>query len=654
MRRLLGIIIFSLLFSGSAYTEEINYEWFKTQTKHKSANGLILEDRFKNFLKENIPSTNVYLGMNKGKEKVPLLESYLQVLGGPPNEIIYKNDKRYIFTSACRHQSCPEKGVLFVDTEKEHIIGLIRHSFFNDTKFTSDEDFLIFSKNHKSFHEIPLIFIEMVKDWIVSELKIKLPSKVRFIGSENKIIDVPVYKFMTGDIQLAECEGTDFKKHKNCKGFSENENFTDYVIKKYGEKYGENIWTRNYFGAFGDDPGKYEGKGAFIWYRDGKSYATYLGSFLDSESHGKGNIIWQSGNRYSGQFEKGYLQGTGTLKWKKGGQYSGQFKKNLFHGKGQEIWTNGDKYIGEYKDGAKHGEGIQIFADGTQYKVNYTNGQLNDPKLKLECRMLDGDLKTDIFFVRDLNQSSLFKILEYTEKEIRYTYTTVSTITADDIYIFNRDTKILTSPGVDDKGNLKILKAKCNDTGTSERVILESNKDLAWKIKEKYLKPECLYENDLYVGMSFDKYEEYYTKYLGKETADPFTDKEFINFYKNIGLYIGKEIPLNHKFKPSWSSSSFQPDDTLTLSLDLSDCIEKNSTSKVYFDQSKFFISELKDVKPEDIKVLAPHINQEFISIKRFTINENTIDGFEDLYSSIYGILEIEGKLFMVPLKNGS
>ena len=34
--------------------------------------------------------------------------------------------------------------------------------------------------------------------------------------------------------------------------------------------------------------------------------------------------------------------------------------------------------------------------------------------------MLDGDMKTDIFFVADFNQPSLFKILEYTEKEIRY------------------------------------------------------------------------------------------------------------------------------------------------------------------------------------------------------------------------------------------
>ncbi len=272
----------------------------------------------------------------------------------------------------------------------------------------------------------------------------------------------------------------------------------------------------------------------------------------------------------------------------------------------------------------------------------------DDPKLKLECRLLDGDAETDIFFERDLNQSFLFKILEYTEKEIKYVYTTTKTETADDIYIFNRETKILTMPGA------KILKAKCNDSETPKRVILESNKDLAWKIKKKYLKPECLYKNDLYVMMSFDNYQEYYTKYLGKETTDPFVDKEFINFYKNIGLYLGKEIPLNHKFKPSWSSPSFRPDDTLSLSLDLSACMEQNSTSKVYLEQSKFFISELKDIKLEDIKALAPHVKNKFISIKQFTINEHTNDGFKNRYSSIFGILDIEGKLFMVPLKHGS
>ena len=90
----------------------------------------------------------------------------------------------------------------------------------------------------------------------------------------------------------------------------------------------------------------------------------------------------------------------------------------------------------------------------------------------------------------------------------------------------------------------------------------------------------------------------------------------------------------------------------MSLSLDLSDCIEQNSTSKVHINKSHFFISELKNIKLEEAKILAPHIKNQFISIKEFTINEHTDDGYNDSFSSIFGILDIDGKLFMVPLKN--
>ena len=56
--------------------------------------------------------------------------------------------------------------------------------------------------------------------------------------------------------------------------------------------------------------------------------------------------------------------------------------------------------------------------------------------------------------------------------------------------------------------------------------------------------------------------------------------------------------------------------------------------------------------KLEEAKILAPHIKNQFISIKEFTINEHTDDGYNDSFSSIFGILDIDGKLFMVPLKN--
>ena len=53
--------------------------------------------------------------------------------------------------------------------------------------------------------------------------------------------------------------------------------------------------------------------------------------------------------------------------------------------------------------------------------------------------------------------------------------------------------------------------------------------------------------------MSSDNYQEYYTSYLGKETEDSFEDKEFRKFVNSIGLYFGKEVPLNHSIDNSLS-----------------------------------------------------------------------------------------------------
>ena len=194
MKKLLEIIIYSAIILSfnlpNTFANEITYEWFKTQTKSTTANDLVWEDDFENFLKRNITSKKIYLGMHRNKEKAPIIESYLKVLGGGPNDITYKDNRKYIFTSACRNQSCSEKGVLFIDTEKKHTIGLIRHSSLNDTKFSSEPDFLIFSKNHKTFKEVPVVFIEMVKEWVTTSHMNEPPSKVRFIGTDDKITDV--------------------------------------------------------------------------------------------------------------------------------------------------------------------------------------------------------------------------------------------------------------------------------------------------------------------------------------------------------------------------------------------------------------------------------------------------------------------------------
>ena len=80
-----------------------------------------------------------------------------------------------------------------MNTEEKFTIGLIRHFDINneENENSSDEgDFLIFSKTHKSFDEIPKVFIQSVKNWINTSNRNNPPYKVRFIGSDNSIKEV--------------------------------------------------------------------------------------------------------------------------------------------------------------------------------------------------------------------------------------------------------------------------------------------------------------------------------------------------------------------------------------------------------------------------------------------------------------------------------
>ena len=166
----------------------LNFDWIKNQKEITNTNQLVWEDKFIQLLEYNIPSISLYLGMSK-RNKIPLLDNFQTVLGGPPDTIKYFNNRRYVVASACRGHSCPEKGLVFIDTEDKMIIGIIRHFFLNDLdSYSEDGDFLIFSKNHKTFNDIPEMFFEVVKEW--SKERELSPTKVRFIGTDNSIKDV--------------------------------------------------------------------------------------------------------------------------------------------------------------------------------------------------------------------------------------------------------------------------------------------------------------------------------------------------------------------------------------------------------------------------------------------------------------------------------
>ena len=80
-------------------------------------------------------------------------------------------------------------------TERVSANSIINDERFTDllengeeTKNWDEGDFLIFSKTHKSFDEIPKIFIQSVKNWIANSTT--SPNKVRFIGADNSIKEV--------------------------------------------------------------------------------------------------------------------------------------------------------------------------------------------------------------------------------------------------------------------------------------------------------------------------------------------------------------------------------------------------------------------------------------------------------------------------------
>jgi predicted nucleic acid-binding protein len=181
-----------------------------------------------------------------------------------------------------------------------------------------------------------------------------------------------------------------------------------------------------------------------------------------------------------------------------------------------------------------------------------------------------------------------------------------------------------------------------------KRKVLETSIDKAWNINGKFIKPEC-FENNLMEWMSSDNYEEYYTKYLGKKIEDTFEDKEFRKFVNSIGLYLGKEVPLNDILNTSWDSK-------ISLTLDLKDCLISNPEISVQIkdDDIENYISYeiLKNYDLNQAKILAPNLNENFVSIKEIRTK------FDGTYSApvnyalvTYGVINKDGKFLMVPLK---
>ncbi|MBC8295861.1 MAG: hypothetical protein H8E55_08725 [Pelagibacterales bacterium] len=162
------------------------FSWLSSQKGYSNTNQLIWDENFDIYINKTIPKIEVLLGFTKRKKEA-LIYSFRAVIGGPPDKLIYSEDRRYLLASACRPSECSSKGLIWFDTKDEKSIGLIKHSFWDELDFSKYEDnqILIFSSDYL---ELPSEFVNSVSAWMKKNEIV--PSKVRFIKVDNSINDI--------------------------------------------------------------------------------------------------------------------------------------------------------------------------------------------------------------------------------------------------------------------------------------------------------------------------------------------------------------------------------------------------------------------------------------------------------------------------------
>jgi hypothetical protein len=146
-------------------------------------------------------------------------------------------------------------------------------------------------------------------------------------------------------------------------------------------------------------------------------------------------------------------------------------------------------------------------------------------------------------------------------------------------------------------------------------------------------------------------YDEYFEKPAGSHWDDP----KFVKFTEEVGMYLNKEVPLNHFVNTGWES-----DPKISLTKQLEGCLTEKPETYVSFSSDtgrspthRYKILHTFD--PEFAKELAPYIDQKFESVKQVEVSYWGGGSMpEKAHMVVFGVLELEGKKVLLPLRNKS
>ena len=174
MKKLLAIIVLGLLWNNVGSTSE--FEWIKNQTEFKDSNKLLHWDknkRFENFLRANITKKDFFV------------DNLMESMSKPQeNPIKYLDNKRYVIIASCMYKFCTQKGLVFIDTTNQEIIG----TYLWEEKDAKDSiGMIIFSKNHETYNKLPKTFFKTIEDWKKENNLDQRPIILEFIGKDDSV-----------------------------------------------------------------------------------------------------------------------------------------------------------------------------------------------------------------------------------------------------------------------------------------------------------------------------------------------------------------------------------------------------------------------------------------------------------------------------------
>jgi virulence-associated protein VapD len=217
-------------------------------------------------------------------------------------------------------------------------------------------------------------------------------------------------------------------------------------------------------------------------------------------------------------------------------------------------------------------------------------------------------------------------------------------------HIKSRDQQTLITP--------ELLQQKKKSTEKKEttekkdkREVEESNIDEAWKVDGKFIIPECFD----YIWVSGDRYETFYDEYFEKPEGSHWDNPKFKKFTENVGMYLNKEVPLNHSIDPDWDGYP-----KISLTKQLEGCLSEKPETSVRFTNefnspSTIAYKVMHNFDPYFAKELAPYIDQKFESVKQVEIVEWGGGSMgPQTHMVVFGVLELEGKKVLLPLRNKS